>query len=99
MSDKEEAEYLARRKALVGKRFPVPGGTKQQGPNFLPREKEEPAKPAKKPINFLNPRAVNAQREKEAGLACGGKVRKMAAGGKVRGCGAAIKGLTKGTMR
>ena len=30
--------------------------------------------------------------------ACGGKVKKMAGGGKVRGCGAAIKGKTKGRM-
>lgn len=30
--------------------------------------------------------------------ACGGKVKKMAGGGKVRGCGAAVKGKTKGRM-
>ncbi len=92
-------EYMAKRKALVGKRFPVPGGTKQQGPNFLPRKADDaPPAPAKKQANFLNPKSVNAEREKEAGLACGGKVKRYASGGKVRGCGMATKGKTKGKM-
>lgn len=95
-----DAEYMAKRKALVGKRFPLPGGPKQQGPNFLPKKADDaPAAPAKKQANFLNPKSVNVEREKEAGLACGGKVRKMASGGKVRGCGIATKGKTKGMMR
>jgi len=38
-----------------------------------------------------------ANRE-EMGMACGGKVHKMASGGKVRGCGVAQRGLTKGRM-
>lgn len=98
--DKEDAEYMARRKAMIGRKFPIPGGPKQQGPNMLPREPAPPSPPpAKKQANFLNPRSVNAEREKEAGLACGGKVRKMASGGKVRGCGIAMKGKTKGAMR
>jgi hypothetical protein len=50
--------------------------------------------PAKKPNreNFLNPREVNARREREAGLACGGKVKKYTKGGSVRGTGCAVKG-------
>jgi len=90
----EESDYLAKRKALIGKRFPLPGGPKQQGPNFLPRKPDDaPAETPKKGVNFLNPKAVNrAREEKESGLACGGKVkRKMAAGGKVRGQGCATR--------
>ena len=88
----EDSDYMAKRKALIGKRFPVPGGPKQQGPNFLPRKPEEaPAESPKKGVNFLNPKAVAAKREEDAGLACGGKVRKMAAGGKVRGQGCATR--------
>lgn len=88
----EDSDYMAKRKALIGKRFPLPGGDKQQGGNFLPKKAEDAA-PAekKKEINFLNPKAVMAQREKDGGLACGGKVRKMAAGGKVRGQGCATR--------
>jgi hypothetical protein len=94
-----DAEYLAKRKALIGKKFPVPGGTKQQGPNFLPKKPEDaPAEPSKKGVNFLNPKAVNAKREEDAGLACGGKVRKMAAGGKVRGQGCATRTKNCKTM-
>jgi hypothetical protein len=62
----------------IGKREPLPGGPKQKGPNFLPRPAAPAASaPARKSqgVNFLNPRAVNAKREKEAGLAKGGKVR------------------------
>jgi hypothetical protein len=81
-------EYMAKRKALVGKRFPVQGGTKQQGPNMLPRKPADaPAAPAKKQANFLNPKSVNVEREKEAGMACGGKVKRYASGGSVRGEG------------
>lgn len=85
-------DYLAKRKALIGKRFPVPGGPKQQGPNFLPRKPDDaPVESSKKGVNFLNPKAVNKDREEKVGLACGGKVRKMAAGGKVRGQGCATR--------
>jgi hypothetical protein len=51
----------------------------------------EKAASAPEAVNPLNPRAVLAKREKDAGLACGGKVRKMAAGGKVRGQGCATR--------
>jgi hypothetical protein len=95
----EDAEYMKRRKAMVGRKFPIPGGPKQQGPNMLPRAPAETASAPSKGVNFLNPRAVNAKREKEAGMACGGKVKRYASGGKVRGCGVAMKGKTKGVMR
>ncbi len=88
----DEEKYLAARKAMIGRKFPLPGGPKQQGPNFLPRKADEaPPAPVKKQANFLNPKSVNAEREKDAGLACGGKVRKMASGGKVRGQGCASR--------
>lgn len=38
------------------------------------------------------------ERSEAEGMACGGKVKKMAKGGKVRGCGCAVKGKTKGRM-
>jgi len=45
------------------------------------------------------PESVMERRMREAGMACGGKVKRMAAGGKVRGTGCATKGHGKGTMR
>ncbi len=69
--------------------------TKQGGTQLSPVPPSAPSANApeapKKGVNFLNPRAVNADREQKAGLACGGKVRKMAAGGKVRGEGCAVR--------
>lgn len=59
----------------IGKREPLPGGPKQKGPNFLPRPAASAPARKSQGVNFLNPRAVNAKREKEAGLAKGGKVR------------------------
>ncbi len=63
---------------LVGKRTPLPGKPGQEGPNFKAKP-EESSKPSSKQVNFLNPRAVMANREKEAGLSeykRGGKVKK-----------------------
>lgn len=67
---REEAERL------VGKRTALPGGSKQQGGNFVPKKAEAASSPSPKRENFLNPREVLARREKEAGLKRGGKVRK-----------------------
>ncbi len=78
---------------MIGTRTQLPGGPKQQGPNFIARPMPAPAAPTKPPReNFLNPREVNARRMKEAGLKCGGKVKKYAEGGSVRGTGCATKG-------
>lgn len=63
---------------LVGKRTPLPGGPRQEGPNFKAKS-EPPSSPSTKQVDFLNPRAVLAKREKEAGLRDykrGGKVKK-----------------------
>ena len=59
-----------------------------------PSESASAPSPAKKPDreNFLNPKQVNDRRMREAGLACGGKVKKYAKGGSVRGTGCATKG-------
>lgn len=96
MTDYVRPKNAEEARKLIGKRTPLPGGPKQQGPNFLiKREPDaEAAEPAKKPPreDFLNPRVVNARREREAGLACGGKVKKYAGGGSVRGTGCATKG-------
>lgn len=59
----------------LGKREPLPGGPKQSGPNFKARPAPAAPSSAPKGVNFLNPKAVQVKREKEAGLAKGGKVR------------------------
>ena len=61
---------------LVGKRTALPGGSKQQGGNFVPKKAAPASAASPKRENFLNPKQVMARREKEAGLKCGGKVRK-----------------------
>ncbi len=70
-----------------------------------PKDKEKAMPPAsaasapkKSMENFLNPREVNARREREAGLAKGGKVKAYAKGGSVKGCGIAMRGKTKAKM-
>ena len=62
---------------LVGKRTALPGGKKQLSPNFAPKKGSDgPSSASPKRENFLNPKQTLARREKEAGLKCGGKVRR-----------------------
>jgi len=89
--DRDQAEKM------VGKKTPLPGAGKPAGANWAP--KPAASAPSDKtgigglPADPLrNPKAIIADREKKAGLACGGKVKKMATGGLVRGAGAAVKG-------
>ena len=81
---------------LVGKKTALPGAGKEPGPNWTPSAASAPsgrngvgALPAD-PVR--NPKAIIADRENKAGMACGGKVKKMATGGIIRGAGAATKG-------
>ena len=68
---REEAENL------VGKRTALRGGSKQLSPNFVPKKASDGASSASpKRENFLNPKQTLDRREKEAGLKCGGKVRR-----------------------
>lgn len=89
--DRDQAEKM------VGKRTPLPGAGKPAGENWAPKAASAPDT-GKSGIGALpadplrNPKAILADREKKAGLACGGKVKKMATGGLVRGAGAAVKG-------
>lgn len=62
---------------LVGKRTALPGGSKQLSPNFVPKKASDGASSTSpKRENFLNPKQTLDRREKEAGLKCGGKVRR-----------------------
>lgn len=89
--DRSQAEKM------VGKRTPLPGAGKPAGQNWAP--KPEPAASSGKsgigalPADYMrNPKAIIADREKKAGLACGGKVKKHAQGGLIKGAGAATRG-------
>ena len=55
--------------------------------------------PEKRPNPILDRAGVLEKRMRDAGLACGGKVKRYNSGGAVRGCGVAVKGKTKGVMR
>ncbi len=93
---REEAE------ALLGKRTTLPGGPKNRGTNFdLPRRSAAAEESAADFRGVTNPKRIieDRLRKAEAGMACGGKVKKYASGGSVRGCGIASKGRTKGKMR
>ena len=89
--DRDQAEKL------VGKKTPLPGAGQPAGANWAPKSAPAPSTD-KTGIGSLpadplrNPKAIVADREKKAGMACGGKVKKMASGGLVRGAGAAVKG-------
>ena len=89
--DRDQAEKL------VGKRTPLPGAGQPAGANWAPKGAASPSS-NKSDIAALpadpvrSPKAIIADREKKAGMACGGKVKKMASGGLVRGTGAAVKG-------
>lgn len=82
---------------LIGKKTPLPGAGDAPGPNWTPKP-SAPASAPKSGVGALpadplrSPKAVVADREKKAGMACGGKVKKYAGGGIVRGAGAAVKG-------
>lgn len=100
MTEKLSEAELAK---LIGKITARPGAGKPSGPNFTPKAVEVVA-PGRTGIAALptnpvtNPEGITRARMAAQGLACGGKVKKHAAGGKVRGCGAAMKGYTKGKV-
>lgn len=83
---------------LVGKKTPLPGAGQAPGPNWDAKAPAGAASAPKSGIGALpadplrSPKAITADREKKAGMACGGKVKKYAGGGIVRGAGAAVKG-------
>lgn len=82
---------------MVGKKTPLPGSGQAPGANWAPKPSAA-ASSAKTGIAALpadpvrSPKAIIADREKKAGLACGGKVKKHAKGGLIKGAGAAIRG-------
>lgn len=89
--DRKDAEKL------LGKKTSLPGAGQPPGANWTPKAPAPAASaPAKSGIAALpadplrNPKAVLGAREKDAGLACGGKVKKYAKGGMVKG------GMVKG---
>ncbi len=90
----------AEMEAKLGTREPLPGGDKQRSPQMVPKA-PKPAEDDAPAMNFrglTNPKRVLQDREKAAGLKCGGKVKKMAGGGSVRGGGCATKGIGKGKV-
>ena len=72
-------------------------------PKTEEKPKEEPKSDRPKPADsrdFLGLRGAMKERERAAGLKCGGMVHKKGykEGGMVRGCGMAKKGKTKGKV-
>jgi len=90
----------AEMEAKIGTREPLPGGDKQRSPQLIPKpaKAEEDPPPVMNFRGLTNPKRVLQDREKAAGLKCGGKVKKMAGGGSVRGGGCATKGIGKGKV-
>lgn len=82
---------------MVGKKTPLPGSGQAPGANWAPKPSAA-ASSSKRGIAALpadpvrSPKAIIADREKKAGLACGGKVKKHAQGGLIKGAGAATRG-------
>lgn len=82
---------------MVGKKTPLPGAGQAPGPNWAAKPAAA-ASSAKSGIGALpadpvrSPKAIIADREKKAGMACGGKVKKYAKGGTIKGAGAATRG-------
>lgn len=84
------SEEAIRRK--LGTREPVRGAGQRPGPNWERKETPSKQEPQADFSGVLNPKRVIERRERESGMKCGGKVRKMAVGGSVRGVGCASKG-------
>ena len=88
--DKNAKLSEAALKKLLGTTTSLPSG---KGANWDRKEPPSTAKDTKiDPAEIRNPKLTLERRERESGMKCGGKVRKMAAGGSVRGVGCATKG-------